>query len=107
MRSATMVRTTAVVRSRRTHSKRIMCRYHRTCVIRMRHAPECLSHSLDSGDPDTQFTGVQAAMWVMNLEGRTILVTGSTDGVGRHVALELAAAGAKVLIHGRSRERAE
>jgi NAD(P)-dependent dehydrogenase (short-subunit alcohol dehydrogenase family) len=42
----------------------------------------------------------------MNLEDRTILITGSTDGVGRHVALELAAAGAKVLIHGRNRERA-
>jgi NAD(P)-dependent dehydrogenase (short-subunit alcohol dehydrogenase family) len=42
----------------------------------------------------------------MNLEDRTILITGSTDGVGRHVALELAATGAKVLIHGRNRERA-
>jgi NAD(P)-dependent dehydrogenase (short-subunit alcohol dehydrogenase family) len=43
----------------------------------------------------------------MNLQGKTILITGSTDGVGRHVARELAAAGAKVLVHGRSRERAE
>jgi NAD(P)-dependent dehydrogenase (short-subunit alcohol dehydrogenase family) len=43
----------------------------------------------------------------MNLADRTILITGSTDGVGRHVALELAAAGARVLIHGRNRERAE
>jgi len=40
-------------------------------------------------------------------EGKTILVTGSTDGVGRHVALELAAGGARVLVHGRSRERGE
>jgi NAD(P)-dependent dehydrogenase (short-subunit alcohol dehydrogenase family) len=43
----------------------------------------------------------------MSLNGKTCLVTGSTDGVGRHVALELAAAGATVLVHGRSRERAE
>src|SRR5712671_5954275 len=43
----------------------------------------------------------------MNLTGKTTLITGSTDGVGRHVAGELAAAGATVLIHGRSRERAE
>jgi NAD(P)-dependent dehydrogenase (short-subunit alcohol dehydrogenase family) len=43
----------------------------------------------------------------MNLQGKTILITGSTDGVGRHVACELAAAGARVLIHGRNRERAE
>jgi NAD(P)-dependent dehydrogenase (short-subunit alcohol dehydrogenase family) len=43
----------------------------------------------------------------MNLAGKTVLVTGSTDGVGRRVALRLAAAGAKVLIHGRNRERGE
>jgi NAD(P)-dependent dehydrogenase (short-subunit alcohol dehydrogenase family) len=43
----------------------------------------------------------------MASQGETILITGSTDGVGRHVALELATVGATVLIHGRSRERAE
>jgi NAD(P)-dependent dehydrogenase (short-subunit alcohol dehydrogenase family) len=43
----------------------------------------------------------------MNLRGKTILITGSTDGVGRHIARELAAADAKVLVHGRSPERAE
>jgi NAD(P)-dependent dehydrogenase (short-subunit alcohol dehydrogenase family) len=43
----------------------------------------------------------------MKLNGKICLVTGSTDGVGRHVALELGAAGATVLVHGRSRERAE
>jgi NAD(P)-dependent dehydrogenase (short-subunit alcohol dehydrogenase family) len=43
----------------------------------------------------------------MASQGKTILITGSTDGVGRHVALALATAGATVLIHGRSRERAE
>jgi NAD(P)-dependent dehydrogenase (short-subunit alcohol dehydrogenase family) len=43
----------------------------------------------------------------MSPDGKTFLVTGSTDGVGRQVALELAAAGATVLVHGRSRERAE
>ena len=37
----------------------------------------------------------------MNMDGKTVLVTGSTDGVGRYVAARLAAAGAKVLIHGR------
>ena len=41
------------------------------------------------------------------LNGRTALVTGSTDGVGRLVAERLGAAGARVLVHGRSRERGE
>ena len=41
----------------------------------------------------------------MNMGGKTVLITGSTDGVGRYVAAKLAAAGAKVLIHGRDRER--
>jgi NAD(P)-dependent dehydrogenase (short-subunit alcohol dehydrogenase family) len=41
------------------------------------------------------------------MNGKTVLVTGSTDGVGRYVAAKLAAAGAKVLIHGRDRDRAK
>lgn len=40
------------------------------------------------------------------MAGKTVLITGSTDGVGRYVAGRLAAAGARVLIHGRSAERA-
>jgi NAD(P)-dependent dehydrogenase (short-subunit alcohol dehydrogenase family) len=43
----------------------------------------------------------------MKMDGKTILITGSTDGVGRYVAAKLAAAGAKVLIHGRDRDRAK
>ncbi|MEA2883633.1 MAG: hypothetical protein QOH32_2889 [Bradyrhizobium sp.] len=42
----------------------------------------------------------------MNMDGKTVLVTGSTDGVGRYVAGKLAAAGATVLIHGRDQNRA-
>ena len=41
----------------------------------------------------------------MEMRGKTVLITGSTDGVGRYVAAKLASAGAKVLIHGRDRER--
>jgi NAD(P)-dependent dehydrogenase (short-subunit alcohol dehydrogenase family) len=41
----------------------------------------------------------------MNMDGKTVLVTGSTDGVGRYVAARLASAGAKVLIHGRDAGR--
>lgn len=43
----------------------------------------------------------------MAASGKVILITGSTDGVGRLVATELASGGAHVLIHGRDRERAE
>jgi NAD(P)-dependent dehydrogenase (short-subunit alcohol dehydrogenase family) len=43
----------------------------------------------------------------MEMAGKTVLVTGSTDGVGRYVAGKLAAAGAKVLIHGRDVDRAK
>ena len=41
------------------------------------------------------------------LKGKTALVTGSTDGVGRVVAERLGKAGARVLVHGRDRERGE
>jgi NAD(P)-dependent dehydrogenase (short-subunit alcohol dehydrogenase family) len=41
------------------------------------------------------------------LNGKTALVTGSTDGVGRVVAKRLGQAGARVLVHGRNRERGE
>ena len=40
-----------------------------------------------------------------DLDEATILVTGATDGLGRRVALELAAKGATVLLHGRNPER--
>jgi NAD(P)-dependent dehydrogenase (short-subunit alcohol dehydrogenase family) len=41
----------------------------------------------------------------MKMDAKTVLVTGSTDGVGRYVAAKLAAEGAKVLIHGRDAQR--
>jgi NAD(P)-dependent dehydrogenase (short-subunit alcohol dehydrogenase family) len=40
-------------------------------------------------------------------KSKTALVTGSTDGVGRAVAVKLGQAGARVLVHGRDRERGE
>jgi 3-oxoacyl-[acyl-carrier protein] reductase len=42
------------------------------------------------------------------LEGQTAVVTGSSSGIGRAIALELAAAGAHVLVHARAkRQKAE
>ena len=40
-----------------------------------------------------------------NLKGNTVLVTGSTDGVGRLVARRLGNAGARVVVHGRDADR--
>jgi NAD(P)-dependent dehydrogenase (short-subunit alcohol dehydrogenase family) len=42
----------------------------------------------------------------MKMDGKTVLITGSTDGVGRYVATKVAVAGAKVLIQGRDKTRA-
>ena len=41
------------------------------------------------------------------MKGKTALITGSTDGVGRYVAERLAARGARVIVHGRDRARGE
>jgi NAD(P)-dependent dehydrogenase (short-subunit alcohol dehydrogenase family) len=41
------------------------------------------------------------------LEEQTVLVTGSTDGLGKALARELAGRGATVLLHGRSSKRLE
>src|SRR5271156_5959456 len=43
----------------------------------------------------------------MTMQGKTALVTGSTDGVGRYVAERLAEEGARVIVHGRDRARGE
>lgn len=39
------------------------------------------------------------------MKGKTVLITGSTDGIGMKTALGLARLGANVLIHGRNREK--
>lgn len=42
-----------------------------------------------------------------DLSGKRALVTGSSAGTGEAIARSLAAEGAKVIIHGRNRDRAE
>jgi len=41
----------------------------------------------------------------MRLRGETVLVTGSTSGIGRETAIVCAREGARVAVHGRDRER--
>jgi NAD(P)-dependent dehydrogenase (short-subunit alcohol dehydrogenase family) len=52
------------------------------------------------------YSPVSAQVDPLDIEGRQIvLVTGSTDGLGREVALRLGASGAHVIVHGRNIER--
>ncbi len=41
----------------------------------------------------------------MELKNKTILITGSTDGIGKQTALDAAKVGAEVIIHGRDEDR--
>ena len=43
----------------------------------------------------------------LDMKGQTTLVTGSTSGIGRAVAAELASHGAHVVVNGRSAERGD
>jgi len=45
--------------------------------------------------------------WLLILEEKIILITGSTDGIGYQTAIELAKSGYHVIVHGRNREKAE
>lgn len=42
-----------------------------------------------------------------NLSGKTVFITGSTDGLGKVVALRLARRGASVLLHGRNPQKGD
>lgn len=53
------------------------------------------------------FAPVAKAQEALSYDGKTVLVTGSTDGLGRELALALAADGAHVLVHGRNAERGQ
>ena len=46
-------------------------------------------------------------MLSLDLSGRTALVTGSTQGIGLAIAIDLAGAGARVAVNGRSSERVD
>lgn len=41
----------------------------------------------------------------MNLQGKKILITGATSGIGKRIALQAAEGGAHVILHGREQDR--
>jgi hypothetical protein len=53
----------------------------------------------------TRRAEVGAGVADVDMSGRTVLVTGATSGIGRETALALGRLGARVLVHGRDRER--
>jgi NAD(P)-dependent dehydrogenase (short-subunit alcohol dehydrogenase family) len=60
--------------------------------------------------PAQQRTPENEERWArmgVTLTGKTALVTGSTDGLGKEVARQLGALGALVIVHGRNQERGE
>jgi NAD(P)-dependent dehydrogenase (short-subunit alcohol dehydrogenase family) len=62
------------------------------------------------GESAAQRTPEDETRWSrmgVSLAGKTALVTGSTDGLGREVARQLGALGATVIVHGRNQERGE
>ena len=52
-------------------------------------------------------TSKSAHIQYQSLEGRKVLITGGTTGLGRAIALRLSAEGAKVLIFGRPQRELE
>ena len=67
-------------------------------------------HVLAQSAAASSRTPESEAYWAnmgVSLAGKTALVTGSTDGLGKEVARQLAALGALVIVHGRNQERGE
>jgi NADP-dependent 3-hydroxy acid dehydrogenase YdfG len=42
-----------------------------------------------------------------SIKDKIVLITGSTDGIGKQTAIDLANMGAKVIIHGRNESKAQ
>ncbi len=68
-------------------------------------AAAVLPLSAHAQPPPVSATSYAPSAQRLSYAGKTALVTGSTDGLGRELALALAADGAHVIVHGRNAER--
>src|SRR5207237_1737110 len=68
--------------------------------------PETAALTPAVGDPRSSILDPRSVQPGRELTGLRALVTGSTGGIGRAIALELAAAGAAVIVHGRRQDAA-
>lgn len=75
-------------------------------ALGMRSTP-LMSQPAGNTAPRTPENETRWARMGVSLTGKTALVTGSTDGLGREVARQLGALGATVIVHGRNQERGE
>ena len=57
-----------------------------------------------TGRRPTSVPGADAKFYLMKIQGKTVLLTGATGGLGRSMALRLADAGATLIVSGRKKE---
>lgn len=69
------------------------------------HAGACVLLALVIVMAGTAASGQTATAGRETMQGKTVFITGSTDGLGREVARRVARLGAHVIVHGRNRDR--
>jgi NAD(P)-dependent dehydrogenase (short-subunit alcohol dehydrogenase family) len=77
----------------------------RTCIRLLRHASALTAAAALATLLPATNTFAQGTPEAASMKGKTVLITGSTDGLGRDVAGRVAALGAHVIVHGRNQER--
>lgn len=86
-----------------THSHRVILVYRFSMCFGLA-AALALSAPTGKAQSPSEKSGVPAGKGPAQQQ-QVILITGSTDGLGRATALRLAATGAHIIVHGRNRER--
>ncbi len=87
--------------------KAMLSHGHRRCFSRVRLAAWLSGIALAAGGPSCSWTSAQTPANNADMKGKIVLITGSTDGLGREAARRTAARGAHVIVHGRNQERGQ